>query len=91
MQYPGVTKAYIAHLETICVLLNLIVSEQASILTANIKDCYLSTPLDRKKFIPHDVQQYNIADMVYNDHILILPQTEKLSQDRLISQVATHG
>jgi hypothetical protein len=38
VQYPGVTAAYTAHLETIRVLLNSIVSEHASILTADIKD-----------------------------------------------------
>jgi len=107
VQYPGVTAAYTAHLETIRVLLNSIVSEHASILTADIKDFYLGTPLDRKEYmrinlkhIPFDVQQrYDIADMVYNDHVLMeiskgiygLPQAGKLSQDRLISHLATHG
>jgi hypothetical protein len=107
VQYPGVTAAYTAHLETIRVLLNSIVSEHASILTADIKDFYLGTPLDRKEYmrinlkhIPLDVQQkYNIADMVHNDHILMeiskgiygLPQAGKLAQDRLISHLATHG
>jgi hypothetical protein len=83
------------------------VSEHASILTADIKDFYLGTPLDRKEYmrinlkhIPLDVQQkYNIADMVHNDHILMeiskgiygLPQAGKLAQDRLISHLATHG
>ena len=106
VQYPGVTAAYTAHLETIRVLLNSIVSEHASILTADIKDFYLGTPLDRKEYmrinlkhIPLDVQQrFNIADMVHNDHILMeiskgiygLPQAGKLSQDRLISHLATH-
>ena len=107
VQYPGVTAAYTAHLETIRVLLNSIVSEHASILTADIKDFYLGTPLDRKEYmrinlkhIPLDVQQrYNIVDMVHNDHILMeiskgiygLPQAGKLSQDRLVSHLATHG
>jgi len=107
VEYPGVTAAYTAHLETIRVLLNSIVSEHASILTADIKDFYLGTPLDRKEYmrinlkhIPLDVQQkYNIADMVHNDHILMeiskgiygLPQAGKLAQDRLISHLATHG
>jgi hypothetical protein len=79
VQYPSVTAAYTAHLETIRVLLNSIVFEHANILTVDIKDFYLGTPLDRKEYmhinlkhIPLDVQQkYNIADMVHNDHILL--------------------
>jgi hypothetical protein len=39
--YPGVTTAYTAHLETIRILLNTIVSEDASFMTADIKDFYL--------------------------------------------------
>ena len=82
-------------------------SEHANFLTADIKDFYLGTPLDRKEYIrsnlkhiPLDVQQrYNIADMVHNDHVLMeiskgiygLPQAGKLSQDRLVAHLATHG
>ena len=67
VQYPGVTAAYTAHLETIRVLLNSIVSEHANIFTADIKDFYLGTPLDRKEYmrinlkhIPLYVQQRTI-------------------------------
>ena len=38
IQYPGVTTAYTAALETIRVLLNAVVSEDAEFLTADIKD-----------------------------------------------------
>jgi len=52
------------------------------------------------KHIPADVQkQYNIADMVHNEHVIMeisrsiygLPQAGKLSQDRLIMHLAKHG
>ncbi len=42
---------YTAHLETIRVLLNSIVSEHVSILTADIKDFYLGIPPDRKEYM----------------------------------------
>ena len=68
-KYPGVTAAYVAHLETIRILLNTAASEDAEISTADISDSYLGTPLDRKEYmrislkhIPPDIQQrYNIA------------------------------
>ena len=107
VHYPGETTAYTAHLETIRLLLNAVVSEHASFLTADIKDFYLGTPLERKEYmrinikhIPADVQkQYNIADMVHNEHVIMeisrsiygLPQAGKLSQDRLIMHLAKHG
>ena len=107
VHYPGETTAYTAHLETIRVLLNAIVSEHADFLTADIKDFYLGTPLERKEYmrinlkhIPVDIQErYNIADMVHNDHVIMeisrsiygLPQAGKLSQDRLVAHLAKHG
>ena len=94
-------------METIRLLLNAVVSEHASFLTADIKNFYLGTPLERKEYmrinikhIPADVQkQYNIADMVHNEHVIMeisrsiygLPQAGKLSQDRLIMHLAKHG
>jgi hypothetical protein len=74
VHYPGNTTAYTAHLETIRVLLNAIVSEDAEFCTADIKDYYLGTPLDRKEYmciplkhIPLDIQErYNIKSMVHN-------------------------
>jgi hypothetical protein len=107
VHYPGETAAYTASLETIRILLNAIVSEDASFLTADIKDFYLGTPLDRKEYmrislkhIPIDIQLiYNMAPMIHNDHIIMeiskgiygLPQAGKLAQDRLVSHLAKHG
>ena len=51
VHYPGVTAAYTAYLETIRAMLNAIVSEDAEFGTADIKDFYLGTPLDRKEYM----------------------------------------
>ena len=61
--YPGTKAAYTASLETIRLLLNAVVSEDAMFLVADIKDFYLGTPLDRPEYmhislkhIPLDIQ-----------------------------------
>lgn len=107
VNYPGTTTAYTAHLESIRVMLNATVSEHARIATADIKDFYLGTPLDRPEYmrislkhIPLDVQlRYDIAAMVQNDYVIMeitkgiygLPQAGKLAQDRLVKHLAGHG
>jgi hypothetical protein len=104
--YPGVTAAFVAHLETIRLQINAAVSEDAELCTADISDFYLGTPLDRKEYmsislkhIPSDIQErYNIFDMVHNGYILMeiskgiygLPQAGKLSQDRLVKHLASY-
>jgi hypothetical protein len=79
VDYPGKTTAYTAHLESIRVMLNATVSEHARIATADIKDFYLGTPLDRPEYmrislkhIPLDVQiRYNISAKVDNEHVIM--------------------
>ena len=104
--YPGVTAAFVAHLETIRLHINAAVSEDAELCTADISDFYLGTPLDRKEYmsislkhIPPDIQKrYNIFGMVHNGYILMeiskgiygLPQAGKLSQDRLVKHLAAN-
>ena len=106
VHYPGVTAAYVAHLDPIHILLNTAASDDAEIGTADISDFYLGTPFDRieymrisLKHIPPDIQKrYNIARMVHNDNILMeiskrtygLLQFGKLSQDRLVQHLATN-
>ncbi len=107
VHYPGVTAAFVAHLETIRLQINAAVSEDAELCTADISDFYLGTPLDRKEYmsislkhIPLDIQErYNIIGMVHNGYILMeiskgiygLPQAGRLSQDRLVKHLASHG
>ena len=106
VDYPGVTAAFVAYLETIRVQLNAAVSEDAELCVADIKDFYLGTPLDRKEYMsislkhmPPDIQErYNMLGMVYNGYILMeiskgiygLPQAGKLSQDRLVKHLAAN-
>ena len=101
------TAAYTAALETIRLLLNAIVSEGASFLTADIKDFYLGTPLEQweymrisLKHIPTDIQlKYNLKAFAHNGYVLMeirkgiygLKQAGKLAQDRLIAHLAQHG
>ncbi len=88
--YPGVTTAYTAHLETIRLLLNAVVSENALFMTADIKDFYLGTPLPNVEYmrislkhIPPDVQErYNIANMVHNGYVL-MEISDELKREKL--------
>ena len=105
--YPGATAAYTASLETVRILLNAIVSDDETFFTADLKDFYLDTPLERPEYmrislkhIPLDIQvRYNVAAFAHNGHVLMeinrsiygLPQAGKLSQDRLVAHLATHG
>ena len=107
IDYPGVTAAFTAGLETIRILLNATVSEGARFFTADIKDFYLGTPLPRKEYmrvpikhIPLKIQKkYNMEPLIYNGYILMeisntiygLPQAGRLSQERLVSHLATFG
>ena len=107
IDYPGVTAAFTAGLETIRILLNATVSEGARFFTADIKDFYLGTPLTRKEYmrvsvkhIPLDIQQkYNMAPLIHNGYVLMeisntiygLPQAGRLSQDRLVNHLAKFG
>jgi hypothetical protein len=51
VHYSGEKAAYTAALETIRILLNAVVSEDAKFLTADIKDFYLGTPLERYEYM----------------------------------------
>jgi hypothetical protein len=110
--YDGDTAAYTASMQTLKILLNAVVSDNARFATADIKDYYLGTPLVDKhgnpateymrinlKHIPAAMQsQYHMADFVHKDHVYVeihksiygLPQSGRLSQDRLIKHLAEH-
>ena len=51
VHYPGVTAAFVAHLETIRLQINTAASENVELCTADISDFYLGTPLDRKEYM----------------------------------------
>jgi hypothetical protein len=107
LPYQGPTAAQTAALEVIRLLLNCTVSERAMLMTLDIKDFYLGTPLDEAefmriplKFIPIDVQlKYNIKAVQTHDAVIMrinksiygLKQSGILSQQRLVKHLAKHG
>ena len=60
MDYPGNVATYTATIETIRVLLNVAISEDAFIMTADIKDFYLATPLDRSENMRISVKHISV-------------------------------
>jgi hypothetical protein len=107
VDYPGIVSSSTAALQTVKLLLNAVVSEDASWCTADITDFYLGTPLPRKEYmrikIPQIPQRIRVAHHL--DHlpesasviaeiskgIYGLPHAGKLAQDRLIAHLATSG
>ena len=51
LPYAGPSSAQTAALETVRILLNAIVSEGAEMMTLDIKDFYLGTPMDQPEFM----------------------------------------
>ena len=107
LPYSGPTAAQTAALEVMRLLLNALVSEGANLMTLDIKDFYLGTPLDEPefmriplKFIPLYVQlKYNLKAIQSHDAVIMridksiygLKQAGILSQTRLVEQLAKHG
>ena len=107
LPYTGPTAAQTAALEVMRLLLNALVSEGANLMTLDIKDFYLGTPLDEPefmriplKFIPLELQtKYNLKAIQTHDCVIMrieksiygLKQAGLLSQDRLVAHLAKHG
>ena len=107
LPYSGPTAAQTAALEVIRLLLNALVSEGANLMTLDVKDFYLGTPLNESeymriplKFIPIEMQkQLNLKVIQSHDSVVMkidksiygLKQAGILSQDRLVAQLAKHG
>ena len=106
--YTGAVSANTAALETVMVLLNATVSEPgARFTTADIKDFFLMSDLDRPEYmwiqldqIPQRIQNaYNIANYAVNGRVLVkitkgiygLPQAALLAKRRLDAHLAAHG
>ena len=79
INYKGKVSTPTANLETIKILLNSTGSTlNAKMLTADIENFYLGTPMDRYEYmripakdIPADImEQYNLAPIVHNGHVL---------------------
>jgi hypothetical protein len=107
LPYPGAVSARTADMEVVKVLLNSALSDDAELMTLDIKDYYLGTPLDRPeyiridiKFIPNDCMiKYNLHQYVHNNFILHevnkgmygLKQAGLLAQNKLISHLTPAG
>ena len=107
IDYPGATAAFVATLETVRVLSNAAVSEDADIMTADIADFYLGTPLDRPEYmrisikhVPQDIiDKYQLQSFIHDGYLLMeitkgiygLKQAGKLAQDRLVAHLKKHG
>ena len=97
IDYSGNVATPTVDLATVKLHLNSVISDiNASYMTVDIKDFYLGTPMNRfeymripVKHIPQDImQQYNLAGLNVNDHILVEIQkgVYGLSQADLIAQ-----
>ena len=107
LPFAGNSTAYTAALETIRLLLNAIASEGANMMTLDIKDFYLGTPLAESvymrislKHIPEEQQhKYRLDNLAHNGYVIMkidksiygLKEAGKLSQDRLVMQLAKYG
>jgi hypothetical protein len=107
LPYPGAVSARTADMEVVKVLLNSALSDNAELMTLDIKDYYLGTPLDRPeyiridiKFIPDDCMiKYNLHQYIHNGFILHevnkgmygLKQAGLLAQTKLISHLTPAG
>lgn len=108
ISYEGPVSTPTADLTTVKCLLNSVVSTPgAKFMTIDISDFYLGTPLDGfeymripVKFIPACImQQYKLADLVHNDHVLVeickgmygLPQAGILANNQLRAHLLKSG
>jgi hypothetical protein len=105
--YSGPKAARTADMVSIKVLLNAVASEGAKFMTADIKDFYLGTPMDRKEYMrvhidqipPEARQKYVTEGLVKDGYVLAeitkgiygLAQAGRLAQQRLVNHLAKHG
>jgi hypothetical protein len=107
INYPYSTTAITAELEAIKILLNGMISDNASFSTVDLEDFYLGTPLPHPefiriptKFIPKPVIQFYLLKQFFHKDALYcmvlkthygLPQAGALSQQRLFEHLEKHG
>ena len=107
MDYPGAVSARTADMEVVKVLMNSALSDEAELMTLDIKDYYLGTPLERPeylrmdcKFIPLDCMiKYDLHKYVHNGFIMHevnkgmygLKQAGILAQQKLITHLLPAG
>eukprot|EP00978_Attheya_sp_CCMP212_P010371 scaffold25103_cov42-Attheya_sp.AAC.1 len=108
IDYPGKVATPTAELVAVKCLLNSVVSTPgAQCLSANAKDFYLGTPMERPeymripvKWIPTVIMdQYNLTPLIHNEYVMVeinkgmygLPQAGILANKCLVKHPATHG
>ena len=108
INYPGVVTTPTAEITTVKLLINSVISTRgARFMTADIRNLYLDTPMERPEYmflprqiIPQDIyDQYQLQHLLHNDKIYIrvakgmygLPQTRKLDHQQLITKLSTYG
>ena len=108
IEYEGKVSTPTADLPTVKLLLNSVLSTTgAAIMTADIKDFYLNTPMTHYEYmnIPvkdiHDeiMKQYNLKAKIINKQVLVeirkgmyrLPQAGILANERLVGHLARSG
>jgi hypothetical protein len=107
IDYPYNTTAVTANLESIKILLNAMISDNANFATIDLEDFYLGTPLPHSEFIriptrfipPKVIAFYKLRQYIHNGALYCevlkthygLPQAGALSQERLFRHLAKHG
>ena len=107
IDYPYSTTAVTAELESIKILLNAMISDNAGFATVDLEDFYLGTPLPHPeyvripvKFIPKPVLEFYLLLPFLHKGALFcrvlkthygLPQAGALSQKRLFEHLQRHG
>jgi hypothetical protein len=105
--FNGARSAQTADMQTVKLLLNAVISEDAHFMTADIKDFYLGTPLPTPEYmwikrgqLPADiVAHYANAIIWHHDSAMVeisqgiygLPQAGRLAQEKLSRLLALHG
>jgi hypothetical protein len=107
IDYPYSTTALTAELESIKILINAMISDNAAFSTVDLEDFYLGTPLPHAEyiripvtFIPKKVMTfYNLKPFIYKGALFCivlkthygLPQAGALSQARLFKHLEANG
>jgi len=105
--YAGDRSASTADMQTVKLLLNAVVSEDAAFMTADLTDFYLGTQLEspeymwlRRDQVPPDIQRQYATQLIWKDDramvciskgIYGLPQAGRLAQAKLTDLLARHG
>ena len=106
--YDGPTSAQTASMATVKILLNSVVSTPgAKFCTADIKDYYLASPMDKPEFMiialsqlsQEIIDQYDLNAIAFKNQVMVqidkgmygLAQAGRLAQDKLLPHLLKHG